>query len=66
MTFLSCVKDYIEDMATSTALVKINSTEYFCIRRELGLAKVKNFGYTVHATCKIGSDVICDIMIMHV
>ena len=28
--FLFCVNDYIEDMATFTALVKIYSTEYFC------------------------------------
>ena len=65
MTFLSCVKDYIEDMATSVALVKIYSTEYFCIQKELGLAKfgsVKNFCYTVHNTLlKMGSDIICDI-----
>ena len=31
--FLSCVNDYIEDMVTFTALVKIYSTEYFCNTR---------------------------------
>ena len=29
-TFLSCVDDYIEDMATFTTLAKIYSTNYFC------------------------------------
>ena len=28
--FLFCVNDYIEDMVTFTALVKIYSTKYFC------------------------------------
>ena len=39
VNFLSCVNDYIEDMAIFTALAKIYSTEYFCNTKELGLVK---------------------------
>ena len=39
MNFLSRVNDYIEDMATLTALAKTYSIEYFCNKRCPGLAK---------------------------
>ena len=39
MNFLSCV-DYIEDMATFPALVKIYSTEYFCDTKVDGLGEI--------------------------
>ena len=38
--FLSCVNDYIEDMATFTALVKIYSTKYFCSTKVAGLGEI--------------------------
>ena len=38
--FLSCVNDYIEDMATFTTLAKIYSTEYFCNTKVAGLGKI--------------------------
>ena len=38
--FLSCVNDYIEDMATFTALAKIYSTKYFCNTKVGGLGKI--------------------------
>ena len=38
--FLSCVNDYIEDMATFTALVKIYSTKYFCNTKVAGLGEI--------------------------
>ena len=37
--FLSCVNDYIEDMATFTTLAKIYSTEYFCNTKVSGLGE---------------------------
>ena len=37
LSLVSCVNDYIEDMATFTALVKIYSTEYFCNAKVAGL-----------------------------
>ena len=37
--FLSCVNDYIEDMVTFTALVKIYFTEYFCNTTVAGLGE---------------------------
>ena len=37
VNFLSCVNDYVEDVATFTALVKIYSTEYFCNTKVGGL-----------------------------
>ena len=43
---LSCVNDYIEDIATFTALAKIYSTEYFCNTKVAGLGEIfstKNF-----------------------
>ena len=56
--FLSCVNDYIEDMATFTTLAKIYSTEYFCNTKVAGLGKIfcpcsENFRlYGMH-TCNI-------------
>ena len=38
--FLSCVNDYIEDMATLIALVKIYFTEYFCNTKLAGLGEI--------------------------
>ena len=38
--FLSCVNDYIEDMATFTALAKIYSTEYFCNTKVARLSEI--------------------------
>ena len=38
--FLSRVNDYIEDMATFTALVKIYSIKYFCNTKVSGLGKI--------------------------
>ena len=38
--FLSCVNDYIEDMATFTALTKIYSIEYFCNTKAPGLGEI--------------------------
>ena len=38
--FLSCVNDYIEDMATFTALAKIYSTEYFCNTKVARLGEI--------------------------
>ncbi len=38
--FLSCVNDYIEDIATFTSLAKICSTEYFCNTKVAGLGKI--------------------------
>ena len=38
--FLSCVNDYIEDMATFTVLAKIYSTKYFCNTKVSGLGKI--------------------------
>ena len=35
--FLSYVNDYIEDMATFTAMEKIYSTKYFCNTKVAGL-----------------------------
>ena len=35
-----CVNDYIEDMATFTALMKIYSTEYFCNVKAAGLGEI--------------------------
>ena len=40
MNFLSCINDYIEDMATFTALVKIYSTEYFCNTKVARLGEI--------------------------
>ena len=42
VNFLSCVyvNDYIEDMATFTALAKIYSTEYFCNTKVAGLGEI--------------------------
>ena len=38
--FLSCVNDYIEDMATFTTLAKIYCTEYFCNTKVAGLGEI--------------------------
>ena len=38
--FSSCVNDYMEDIATFTALAKIYSTEYFCSTKVAGLGKL--------------------------
>ena len=38
--FLSCVNDYIEDLATFTALAKIYSIKYFCNTKVSGLGEV--------------------------
>ena len=38
--FLSCVNDYIEDIANFTTLVKIYSTEYFCNTKVAGLGEI--------------------------
>ena len=38
--FLSCVNDYMEDMVTFTALVKIYSPEYFCNTKVAGLGEI--------------------------
>ena len=38
--FLSCVNDYIEDMATFTALAKIYSIECFCNTKVAGLGEI--------------------------
>ena len=49
--YLSCVNDYIEDMATFIALVKICSTGYFCNTKIAWLGEFfssKNFH--VHST----------------
>ena len=35
----TCVNDYIEDMATFTALAKIYFTEYFCNAKVAGLGE---------------------------
>ena len=48
VNFLSCVNDYIEDMAIFTALVKIYSTEYFCNTKVVNFCPAKIFGYTVY------------------
>ena len=40
VNFLSCVNDYIEDMATFTALAKIYSIEYFCNTKVSGLGEI--------------------------
>ena len=37
--FLSCINDYIEDMATFMALAKIYSTEYFCTTKVAGIGE---------------------------
>ena len=52
LDFLSCINDCIEDMATFTALVKVYSTEYFCIARIAVLGNnyflsSENFGTSV-------------------
>ena len=38
--FLSCVKEYIEYMATFTALAKIYSSKYFCSTKVTGLGQI--------------------------
>ena len=38
--FLSYINDYIEDMATFTALVKIYSIDYFCNTKVSGLGEI--------------------------
>ena len=40
VNFLSCVNDYIEDMVTFTALVKIYSIEYFCNTKVAGVGEI--------------------------
>ena len=40
MNFLSCVNDYIEDMATFTALAKIYFTKYFCNTKVSGVGEI--------------------------
>ena len=40
VNFLSCVNDYVEDMATFTAFAKIYSTKYFCNARVSGVGKI--------------------------
>ena len=40
LNFLSCVNNYIEDMATFTALAKIYSIEYFCNTNVPGLGEI--------------------------
>ena len=40
MNFFVRVNDYIEDMATFTALAKIYSTEYFCNVEVAGLGEI--------------------------
>ena len=46
--FLSCVNDYVEDMATFTALARIYSTEYFCNTKVAGLGE----NFVVYDTLK--------------
>ena len=38
--FLPCINDYIEDMATFTALAKIYFTEYFCNTKAARLGEI--------------------------
>ena len=40
VNFLSRDNDYIEDMATFTALAKIYSTEYFCNAKVAGIGEI--------------------------
>ena len=40
LIFLSRVNDYIDDMATFTALAKIYSIEYFCNTKVSGLSEI--------------------------
>ena len=56
INFLSSVNDYIEDMATFTALEKIYSTKYFYNTKVPGVSKIfcqaKIFTYTVDLKLK--------------